>query len=292
MKDAVSSFLSDKEQQSLSPNWHQKLKREMNTLASWCDSKVMLRLSDITLHALEKYRATWTGAPITRRKRQERLRSFWIYCIRHKWTSDNLAALLSPIRVQQSPTLPLSRDQFSAVLKAAELYNRKSPDAEWRRQRAIAMLLLLRWSGLRLGDAARLERSALSAEGSLRLYMQKTGEAVFVPLPPDVVKVLRELKNTDERYFFWHGGNPESAVKRWWTTLKAIFRAAGVPDAHPHQLRDTFAVECLLAGVPLDQVSILLGHSSTKITERHYSPWIRARQEQLEASVRKAWNTK
>jgi integrase/recombinase XerD len=53
-------------------------------------------------------------------------------------------------------------------------------------------------------------------------------------------------------------------------------------------LRDTFAVENLLAGVPLDQVSILLGHASIKTTERHYAPWVRARQEQLEQSVKKA----
>jgi integrase/recombinase XerD len=53
--------------------------------------------------------------------------------------------------------------------------------------------------------------------------------------------------------------------------------------------RDTFAVELLLAGVPLDQVSLLLGHSSVKITEKHYAPFVKARQQQLEASVRMAW---
>ncbi len=46
-------------------------------------------------------------------------------------------------------------------------------------------------------------------------------------------------------------------------------------------LRDTFAVELLLAGVPIDQVSILLGHASVKTTERHYAPFVKARQEQL-----------
>jgi integrase/recombinase XerD len=53
--------------------------------------------------------------------------------------------------------------------------------------------------------------------------------------------------------------------------------------------RDTFAVEMLLAGVPLEQVSTLLGHKSVKITEKHYAPWVKARQEQLAANVRKAW---
>jgi integrase/recombinase XerD len=58
---------------------------------------------------------------------------------------------------------------------------------------------------------------------------------------------------------------------------------------HPHMFRDTFAIELLLAEVPIEQVSVLLGHKSIRVTEKHYSPWVRARQEQLEASVQKAW---
>jgi len=55
--------------------------------------------------------------------------------------------------------------------------------------------------------------------------------------------------------------------------------------------RDTFSVELLLAGVPIERVSILLGHQSVRITEKHYAPWVRARQEQLEADVRRTWQT-
>ena len=39
----------------------------------------------------------------------------------------------------------------------------------------------------------------------------------------------------------------------------------------------------------MDRVSILLGHSSEKITERHYAPWVQTRQAQLEADVARAW---
>jgi integrase len=65
---------------------------------------------------------------------------------------------------------------------------------------------------------------------------------------------------------------------------------AKVPTGHAHRLRDTFAVELLLAGVPLDRVSVLLGHSSIRITERHYAPWTRSRQEQIEADLKAAWS--
>jgi integrase/recombinase XerD len=204
--------------------------------------------------------------------------------------TENTASHLSVIKVSTRPTLPLTHDEFRQVLECVEEYNPRSSDREWRRRRARAMLLLLRWSGLRLGDAARLERSKLDRGGNLLLYMSKTGESVYVPLPDHAVEALRTLKSPNRRYFFWSGtSTKESAVFRWWTTLKAIFKAAWIPSAHPHMLRDTFAIECLLSGVPIDQVSMLLGHSSVKITEKHYSPWVRARQQQLQESVRKSW---
>src|SRR5207244_1703421 len=47
----------------------------------------------------------------------------------------------------------------------------------------------------------------------------------------------------------------------------------------------------LEASVPMGRVSVLLGHSSIKVTEKYYSPWVAARQEQLDADVRRTWDT-
>ena len=75
----------------------------------------------------------------------------------------------------------------------------------------------------------------------------------------------------------------------WQRSLKKLFSLAEVSGGHPHRFRHTFAVELLLARVPIERVSVLLGHSSTRITETHYSAWVHARQEQLEADVRASW---
>ena len=76
---------------------------------------------------------------------------------------------------------------------------------------------------------------------------------------------------------------------KWQRRLHTLFELAGIEKGHAHRFRDTFAVELLLGGTPMERVSVLLGHRSVRITEKHYSPWVRARQEQLEADLVKTW---
>ena len=78
-------------------------------------------------------------------------------------------------------------------------------------------------------------------------------------------------------------------IGNWQRALKKLFKLAKVAGGHPHRFRHTFAAELLMAGASLTNISQLLGHSSEKITEKHYSAWIKGRQEKLEADVRRAW---
>ena len=58
--------------------------------------------------------------------------------------------------------------------------------------------------------------------------------------------------------------------------------------AHLHRFRDTFAVELLLAGVPLERSLFC----STQQREGHgetLRPWVLDRQQQLEEDVRRTW---
>jgi integrase/recombinase XerD len=72
--------------------------------------------------------------------------------------------------------------------------------------------------------------------------------------------------------------------------MKSLFKRAGIPGGHAHRFRDTFAVELLEAGTSTEDVRILLGHTSVKVTEKHYSPWIKTRQDRLEQHVMKTWS--
>ena len=82
-------------------------------------------------------------------------------------------------------------------------------------------------------------------------------------------------------------------VKSWDRVFQKVFATAkpAIKGGHPHRFRDTFAVSLLLKGVSIEIVAKLLGHSSIKVTERHYSPWVKARQDMLETEVRRIWTT-
>jgi integrase len=99
-----------------------------------------------------------------------------------------------------------------------------------------------------------------------------------------------------EDQFFWSRVCDHRTLAGMWTPrvrrmnkYVSFKNEKGEPmDFHSHMLRDTFAVELLLAGVPLEKVSKLLGHKSVRITVKHYAPWVRARREQLEDEMMKA----
>jgi integrase/recombinase XerD len=294
---AVAAFLADKETQNLAAVSLRKLRFIFNEqLLSFSNQEAIVYLDQLNLARLERFRARLGNSPLTVKKKLEFVRSFFRYCILHDWMSKNPAAGLSRIKVKAPPTVPFTAEEFIQLLATVRLMytsarGLNSQTSTFLRARLRAMLLLLRWSGLRIGDAANLKRSRLSNDDKLLLYTAKTGTPVFVPLPPYVANELRALPNSNPDYFFCSGnGTMRSVTANWQRKLDQLFKKADLNRrCHVHQLRDTFAVEMLLAGVPLDQVAMLLGHSSVKITEKHYAPWIRARQAQLEESVRKAW---
>ena len=127
-------------------------------------------------------------------------------------------------------------------------------------------------------------------EDKLFFCTAKTGTPVYCPLPPFVIEELNAIPESTA-YFFWRGlSTPRTAAGIWQESLKRPFVVAGIPKGHADcRFRDTFSVELLLAGVPIERVSILLGHQNERIKQKHYAPWVRARQGQLEADVRGTW---
>jgi integrase len=299
---AVEAYLADAVSRSVEGSTLKKLETIFRKqFLLWTRVQGFEYLDELDLDALLNFRNTWEDGPLAKQKKQSRVIGFFWACVRRRYLTENPAIGLGKIKVVQVPTDYFPPEEFEKIM--AETYirrgNRGGGDVKANQTRLRTMTLLMRWSGLRIRDAVTLERHRLHGD-SVLLYQAKTGTPVYVPLPPHVVEALESVPpgpKPNPRYFFWSGnGDPKTVVADWQRSYRRLFTSADIRTAdgerkrcHPHMFRDTFAVEMLLAGVPIDQVSLLLGHASVKITEKSYSPFVKARQIQLQESVRNAW---
>lgn len=314
---ATDEFMKEIERLNREEATRKKYSLTLARLSIWCaaQSPPVFLLSQLDVPTLRRWVLCWPGAPTTRHNQHQRLIAFFYFCIGQGWIQENPAKRIKNVPAEQDETLPFTREQYEALLEASYYYDSRGKERNGdttNSRRVRAYLKLLRWSGLRAGDAACLPKSKLRDDDSLFLYQAKVkGKAsapVYVLLPPDVADELRSVPPsgvTDPNYFFWSGRSKrKSEVSNWQKIFAKVLSTArerypklflernGQPKpAHLHMLRDTFAVEYLLAGMPLEEVSRLLGHSSVLITQKHYAPWVLQRQQRLAASQRAAWVT-
>jgi integrase len=233
---------------------------------------------DVTM--LEQFRATWKDGALSKSKKQERLRGVLRYAVRHRMVETNSAIELDRVKVVSAQVVPFTDDELKRIWVAAKADTNS---------RLYALALLMRFSGLRISDAVGLRIDQIK-DGHLSLRTQKAHTDVSVPLPAPVLTALDSFKPASAAYYFWNGEANLTAVAGYYRDyyFRRAFIAAKIDGKpHPHQFRHTFASKLLLAGVSLVELAALLGNS-VRVVEKHYSKWVRARQQRLDAAVRKA----
>jgi len=293
IEGAIELFLSAKRTDGLNPNCVDKLERELGRFKDFMATRSKLFPTEIDLETLIEYRATWENlypSSATRSQVQARLRRFLRFCNDAGWLDR--VPRLSAIAVDRPPTLPLSDKQYEALLAAIP---KEFPTAD-KAAKVRALVQLMRHSGLAIRDAVTIRGGEIQHDAKRKITRvttsrQKTGTHVSVPLPPTVATEILAVTK-DNEHPFWSGqGLEQSAVTNWQHDLRAVFRSAfGIKTKFtPHCLRDTAACGWLTAGIPLEEVAKLLGHSSSKTTEKHYAPWVKERQNRLDALVIATW---
>jgi integrase/recombinase XerD len=282
----VEIFVMSKKTQGIGDTTVKRHSRELKRLADFLAENGIFVASGINAAVLYKFRDTWSTlypSSSTQREAQQRIRQFLRFL--HEEGHIQKLPRLTPIKVDQEPTMPLHAKQYKNLLAAIP----KAFKRERLVRRMRAVVRLMRHSGLAIGDAVTLRRDSLVFDKKKNLCRivtnrQKTGTHVSVVIPTDVAKELLFLANGNPEYVLWdhRGGQKKTVVKDYQKDFRRLFLAAGLGNFASHSLRDTFSVDLLERGVPLEEVSKLLGHSSTKVTEKHYAPWIKGRQDRLD----------
>lgn len=142
------------------------------------------------------------------------------------------------------------------------------------------LFTLALYTGLRRSDLRLLKWSSVDLnEGVIRLVMRKTKRPVLLPIVPKIRAALdlcRKRTIMSEYVLLTPEGKPysESTIKRYFTTAKAL---AGINRRFRfHDQRHTFASTLASKGINSFTLRDLLGHTSTRTTERYARPSMEA----------------
>jgi integrase len=233
-----------------------------------------------------------------------------------KWITQN------PMAEVDKPKVPRRRPRIADRALFERLLKRAAETCYY------VPIVLANATGIRRGELLALEWSDLdwatgvleisrsleqTKQGGVRAKCTKSGETRQFPVPANVIKLLREHREEQDRHRELYGPDyanrnlifarpdgeyltPANFGKR----VSKLMRAAGLTGITLHSLRHTHASDLLSQGTPITAVAERLGHASANITLGIYSHavptdgqvaaklWNDAMSDVLEAS-RKEW---
>jgi len=269
--DATKVFLGQCE---VEPSTLKKYTRILDLFSTFAQSNQITFLDEWTLDALDEYKLSRPLCSLSWQKELQLLRTFFDFCMDRDWIERNIAKKMKmPSDPKPKPRQPYTQSDIIRILSACNTFGRHT----YERLRAKAMVLLMRFYGLRVSDVATLRKDRIKGD-HIFLHALKNGAAIWLPLYPEVEDALDRLPlplgaNPDCEYFFWTGyGSRDEHIKTAIRTLHAVFKASHVPDAHAHRFRHTLATQILVAGGSIEDAANILG-DSPEIIRKHYAKW-------------------
>ena len=294
--EAVKAFLDHCRGEGLQPSTITRYRNPLEKLAAFAKEAEIDNLDELTVEELARFRAGRDLSPITAAKELETMRVFLGFCRDRDWVRENVARRIKmPRNLKPNEVVPFAPPEIAAILEACDRIGK----SEYERLRTRAMVLMLRYTALRIGDVAMLQKSRISKDGNrwrLWLRTEKSGQPVFLPVPEELRSALHavpppKLNHASRYYFYAAVGTPKTHKAHIDRVLRAVFQLAGVKDAHAHRFRHTLATELLGAGATFEEVADVLGNSPA-IVRKHYAKWSTARQARIDELMERVRNQK
>jgi integrase len=203
-----------------------------------------------------------------RRATANRVLTYLKAALNHAWRSglvpsDDAWRRVKPFKSVDAPVIRyLSQDEITRLLNAC---------AGSFRDLVHAALL----TGCRYGELCRLKVSDYNPDvGTLTVRETKSGHVRHVILTDEAPELIERLiagKAPGDLLLWRHHSRGWKRAEQLRPMREACARADIVPAIGFHVLRHTHASILAMRGVPMAVIARQLGHSDTRMTERHYA---------------------
>lgn len=222
---------------------------------------IKINLEDISTNDVRYYLAKRQMdnpdiSKVTLNNERRVLRSYFSWCQAEDYISKN-----PMVAIKQIKTPKLVKKAFT------ELEMEKMREAcESHRERAIIEVLYS--TGVRCAELSGIKLSDINGDEILVLGKGNKERIVYLNARALVaVQKLIEDRDYESEYLFCsergHRQLKNSSIQ---SIVKSIGKRAGVTNVHPHRFRRTAATHALNRGMPIEQVSRMLGHASIETT--------------------------
>jgi site-specific recombinase XerD len=254
------------------------------------------------LHLDKDGNPIWTKNGLgTCRRSAKTMRYFFDRCIERKWLTENPTTILK-FKTPQTRNRAKEEVKYLTPKQMTDLFTAIDDlprMTEYNKLRLSALILTMRRTGLRISDAVLLKRDSIKND-MIYITTKKTKAPAQIPVHPELAEALSKLTPYEGGYLFWNrrdeGADPRTPRSNFNATIGDLFRKAGVkaPSVHhtSHMLRNTFCVDLLEKGVPLETVSLLLTHESIKTTELYYAAFTEGYMDRAARMLKKAYELK
>jgi integrase len=169
-------------------------------------------------------------------------------------------------RLKPFRNVAVARKRYLTIAEAQRLLNASEGDFRHLAQAALQ-------TGARYSELTRLKVHDFDAvSGTVGIGKSKAGRPRRVYLTEEGCAFFHSITvgRGGEALMLTHGSRPWRHTDQWWPMHRAVKRAKLDPPCTFHGLRHTYASLALMNGVPMQVVSENLGHSDTRMVEKHY----------------------
>lgn len=230
-------------------------------------SRVVPHLGSLSLDELtparlsDFHRCIGADAPVEANRCVETIRAAWRWAEGEGRLPDGLTDPSRRLKRYREK----SRDRWLRRHELARLMDAVDREDDPFVRAAVRLLLL---TGLRKGELLGARWADIELErGEIRLRRTKSGSPQTRALPTAAVRILRSLPRMNSEWVFPSPTDPgkrRKDLKRQWGRVRA---AADLEDVTLHDLRRTAGSYMAQAGVPLQVIQNVLGHTHPSVTK-------------------------
>lgn len=264
---AYQQFLKEKISEGVTEQTLKYYKYNLPKFIEWCVDNKIENVEDVYTHLFEDYKLylieNKNGTKkISLQTYTRAVKTFLLWLNENEFIQN--VGKLKLIKAEIANIVPLSDVEVKILLN--------NFDNSYFGIRNKLMVMFMLDSGLRRGEVVSLESKNIFMHNNTMLVQGKGEKERLVPFGEETKRYINRyshMRNEYEKRFFQkEDGTPitDNTIKMYFQDLK---ESTGIIRLHPHLLRHTFATNYILYGGDVEELRILLGHTSLQMTMKY-----------------------